>query len=86
MGNHDIVYFLATIAYHGGIQAIMCFVVIGQVLKILWYFEILTWASKGKSLNVQCLKNGWLYTEMDENLELGVPGIAYVEYFHVQFF
>ncbi len=30
------------IGYYGGIQAIT-FLPIGQVLKNLWYFEILTW-------------------------------------------
>ena len=35
------------IGYHGGIQA-TAFLAISQVLKILWHFEILTWASMGK--------------------------------------
>ncbi len=36
------------IGYYGGIQAV--FLVIGQVLKILWHFEILTMLVNGKML------------------------------------
>ena len=36
------------IGYSGGIQAIILFFAIGQVLKILWHLEILTWEPMGK--------------------------------------
>ncbi len=37
-----------TMGYHCGIQTITFFLPIGQVLKILWHFEILTCESMGK--------------------------------------
>ena len=36
------------IGYHGGIQAITFLDNMGQVLKTLWHFDILTWDSVGK--------------------------------------